>query len=223
MRVSGLYVMPVMPASSRPARRAKRASSAGRMKRDQSCVPRGSRRRTYSAPRIACTYDFGLRLSVAKTTVAPGAASVAHARDDRRGIRHVLEHLHARHDREAARRLRPPALRPRRGGKSPRRRTRGRAGARRRGPWSERSMPVTTAPSRAMASDRMPPPHPTSSTSLPAMPPAICSIQSSRSGLISWSGRNSLAGSHQRCAVSENFASSAGSTLGRGRVSQWSH
>ena len=37
----------------------------------------------------------------------------------------------------------------------------------------------------------------------------------SRSGLISCSGRNSLVGSHQRCASALNFASSAGSTFKR--------
>ena len=37
------------------------------MKRVQSCVPRGSSRSRYSAPRIANRYDFGLRASVEKT------------------------------------------------------------------------------------------------------------------------------------------------------------
>ena len=77
-------------------------------------------------------------------------------------------------------------------------------------------MPVTVRAARAIASARMPPPQPTSRTRLPARPPATRSIQSRRSGLISCSGRNSLSGSHQRCASAQNLASSAGSAL-RGR------
>src|SRR3954465_5458255 len=73
-------------------------------------------------------------------------------------------------------------------------------------------MPATVAPRRAMASARMPPPHPTSSTRLPASA-AWRSIQSRRKGLMSCSGRNSPCGSHQRCASWLNFSSSAGSAF----------
>src|SRR3954469_2311659 len=73
-------------------------------------------------------------------------------------------------------------------------------------------MPVTAAPRAAIASARMPPPQPTSSTRLPASK-ARPSIQSSRRGLISCSGRNSPCGSHQRDASWLNFSSSAGSAF----------
>src|SRR5690349_7569831 len=73
-------------------------------------------------------------------------------------------------------------------------------------------MPVTRAPRPAIASARMPPPQPTSSTRLPASA-ARSSIQPRRSGLMSCSGRNSPCGSHQRCASSLNFSSSAGSAF----------
>src|SRR3954467_13754411 len=73
-------------------------------------------------------------------------------------------------------------------------------------------MPVTRAPRRAMLSVRMPPPQPTSSTSLPASG-AWLPIHSRRSGLMSCSGRNSPSGSHQRAARRLNFSSSAGSAL----------
>src|SRR5690554_3101253 len=74
------------------------------------------------------------------------------------------------------------------------------------------SMPVTRAPRWAMASARMPPPQPTSSTSLPARL-ALSSIQLVRNGLISCSGLNSLSRSHQRLASASNLATSARSTL----------
>src|SRR6185436_20415579 len=80
-------------------------------------------------------------------------------------------------------------------------------------------MPVTRAPRRAMLSARMPPPQPTSSTSLPASG-AWPSIHSRRSGLISCSGRNSPAGSHQRAARRLNFSSSAGSAFTMAALSQ---
>src|SRR3954466_1672437 len=80
-------------------------------------------------------------------------------------------------------------------------------------------MPVTSAPRRAIASARMPPPQPTSSTFLPARP-ARSSIHCRRSGLISCSGRNSPCGSHQREASALNFSSSAGSTFIREPFSQ---
>jgi hypothetical protein len=48
---------------------------------------------------------------------------------------------------------------------------------------------------------------------LSLMPPVTRSIQSRRSGLISCNGRNSLSGSHQRCASAPNLATSPGSTL----------
>src|SRR5438132_8998497 len=73
-------------------------------------------------------------------------------------------------------------------------------------------MPVTSAPRPAIASARMPPPQPTSSTRLPPRL-ARSSIQSRRSGLMSCSGRNSPCGSHQRWASWLNFSSSAGSTF----------
>src|SRR3954467_9558997 len=80
-------------------------------------------------------------------------------------------------------------------------------------------MPVTRAPRAAIASARMPPPQPTSSTFFPARL-ARSSIQPRRSGLISCSGRNSPSGSHQREASWLNFSSSAGSTFIRGSLSQ---
>src|SRR5437763_2856831 len=73
-------------------------------------------------------------------------------------------------------------------------------------------MPVTSAPRPAIASARMPPPQPTSSTRLPARR-ARSSIQSRRSGLMSCSGRNSPCGSHQRWASWLNFSNSAGSAF----------
>src|SRR4051812_15164590 len=77
-------------------------------------------------------------------------------------------------------------------------------------------MPVTRAPRAAIASARMPPPQPTSSTFRPSSR-ARLSIHSRRSGLISCSGRNSPWGSHQREASWLNFSSSAGSTFIGGR------
>ncbi len=76
----------------------------------------------------------------------------------------------------------------------------------------DRSMPVTVAPLRAMESDRMPPPQPTSSTRFDDRS-AKPSIHSRRSGLIWCRGRNSLSGSHHRWANSENLANSAGSAF----------
>ena len=111
-----------------------RASSDGRRKRAQSCVPRGSSRSTYSAPTIANTYDLGLRLSVEKTTRAAGLRERRARGDDRRRVRHVLEHLHAGDDVERAGRLRARALRRRRAGSRPRRPIRADAAARRRAP-----------------------------------------------------------------------------------------
>ncbi len=45
-----------------------------------SCVPRGSRRSTYSAPTIAKRKDLAFRLMVENTTQPPGFASFAQAR-----------------------------------------------------------------------------------------------------------------------------------------------
>src|SRR5437667_245253 len=73
-------------------------------------------------------------------------------------------------------------------------------------------MPVTRAPRCAIASARMPPPQPTSSTFFP-LRPRCASIHPRRSGLISCSGLNSPCGSHQRCASELNLASSAGSAF----------
>ena len=75
------------------------------------------------------------------------------------------------------------------------------------------SIPRTRAPWRAMASASMPPPQPTSRTRAPASE-ARSSMKASRSGLSSCSGRNSPAGSHQRCARASNLAISPASTLG---------
>src|SRR5690625_100930 len=76
-----------------------------------------------------------------------------------------------------------------------------------------KSIPVTWAPSRAMLSERIPPPQPTSSTALSCRLPTCSSTQFRRSGLISCNGLNSLSGSHQRVARALNFSISAGSTL----------
>src|SRR5258706_7887752 len=65
----------------------------------------------------------------------------------------------------------------------------------------------------------MPPQHPTSSTALPASG-AWPSIHSSRSGLMSCSGRNSPCGSHQRAARRLNFSISAGSAFTMAALSQ---
>src|SRR5437879_5389973 len=73
-------------------------------------------------------------------------------------------------------------------------------------------MPLTFAPRRAIASARIPPPQPTSSADAPASS-AMRAIQSRRSGLIWWSGLNSLSGSHQRCASALNFSSSCWSAF----------
>jgi len=77
---------------------------------------------------------------------------------------------------------------------------------------SPMSIPITVAPRWAMASLRMPPPQPTSSTFLPARL-TRSSIQLTRSGLMSWRGLNSLSRSHQRWAKASNLAISAWSTL----------
>src|SRR5258708_37353400 len=77
---------------------------------------------------------------------------------------------------------------------------------------SERSMPVTRAPRCAIASAKIPPPQPTSSTFFPRRP-RCASIHPRRSGLISCNGLNSPCGSHQRCASWLNLASSAGSAF----------
>src|SRR6266850_6619321 len=76
----------------------------------------------------------------------------------------------------------------------------------------ERSMPSTVAPRAAIDSARIPPPQPTSTTRLPERS-ACSSIQSRRSGFISCNGRISPERSHQRCARSPNFCSSAASTF----------
>src|SRR5690606_21624224 len=68
------------------------------------------------------------------------------------------------------------------------------------------------APLRAIASAKIPPPQPTSSTVFPSIP-TCSSIQPKRRGLIICSGLNSLSISHQWWARLENFSSSAGSTL----------
>ena len=70
------------------------------MKRAYSCVPRGSRRSTYSAPTIAKRNDLGLRLMVEKNTQPPGLASARAGAHDARRVGHVLEHLHAGDDVE---------------------------------------------------------------------------------------------------------------------------
>ena len=77
--LKGLYCMPVISFSSRPAARACAISSLGRMNLAYSCVPRGSRFSTYSAPTMASANDFRLRLIVEKTTAPPGYTRVAHA------------------------------------------------------------------------------------------------------------------------------------------------
>jgi hypothetical protein len=58
---------------------------------------------------------------------------------------------------------------------------------------------------RAIESERMPPPQPTSTTRLPSSA-ARPSIQSRRSGLMSCSGRKSPSLSHHWCARSLNLA-----------------
>src|SRR4030065_244422 len=60
--------MPVYSRTTRPACRLMRSSSEGRMNFRYSCVPRGSSLRMYSAPTMANSHDFGLRLSVGKNT-----------------------------------------------------------------------------------------------------------------------------------------------------------
>lgn len=52
----------------------------GLMKRLQSCVPRGTRLMTYSAPMMASAYARGVRASVDTATAPPGRASCASAR-----------------------------------------------------------------------------------------------------------------------------------------------
>src|SRR5947209_5802519 len=74
-------------------------------------------------------------------------------------------------------------------------------------------MPVTSPPRTAIASARIPPPHPMSRTRRPTRPPAMRSTQPRRSGLMSCNGLNSLFGSHQRWASAEKRASSAGSAF----------
>mgnify|MGYP007134645958 CR=1 FL=1 len=64
--------MPVNSFSSSPASRIHSPSSEGRISLAYSWVPRGSRRNTYSAPKIAITQAFGLRLIVEKKTCPPG-------------------------------------------------------------------------------------------------------------------------------------------------------
>ena len=71
--------MPRISTTSSRASRAIAASSLGRMNLAYSCVPRGNRRSTYSAPTMANRNDFGLRLMVEKNTQPPGRASVLQA------------------------------------------------------------------------------------------------------------------------------------------------
>ncbi len=204
-----------MPRVCRTSSRAERqavASSLGLISFAYSCVPRGSMPSTYSAPTMARRNAFALRLMVEKNTHPPGLTSRAHACTTDAGSgtcssisMQVTVSNDAGDSSASASTLTSrywisgvPASRA----------------------WSwatfsdlvARSMPVTVAPLRAMASARMPPPQPTSSTRRPCSG-ARPSIQPSRSGLISCRGRNSLSRSHQRWASSENLASSAGSTL----------
>ena len=177
-----------------------------------SWVPLGSKLRMYSAPTMANKNDLGLRLSVEKKTQPPGLAKLAQARTTEPGSgtcssisMHVTTSNAPGSSAAMSSTLISRYCTP--------------------GVWAsmacscatfkalvERSMPVTCAPWRAMASDKMPPPQPTSKALAPAMG-ANLAIQSKRRGLIWCSGRNSLSGSHQRWAKSENFASSAGSAL----------
>ena len=90
------------------------ASSAGRISFAYSCVPRGSKPSTYSAPTIASAKLFKLRLIVEKNALPPGADAAAQAATMRLGIRHVLEHLEARHGVELAGHLSARAARRRR-------------------------------------------------------------------------------------------------------------
>src|SRR5262249_55508893 len=65
--------------TSSPTLRHHAASSAGRINFAYSCVPRGSKPRTYSAPTIASAKLFKLRLMVEKNAVPPGRSAAAHA------------------------------------------------------------------------------------------------------------------------------------------------
>src|SRR5882762_3757188 len=64
--------MPAMVLRVSPAARAQRASSAGRISRSYSCVPRGIRPRRYSAATIASRKDLRLRLMVETNRAPPG-------------------------------------------------------------------------------------------------------------------------------------------------------
>ena len=66
--------------SRSPASLAQASSSDGRMNLLYSCVPAGNSFSTYSAPTMAKTKDFGLRLIVEKNTSPPGLTSVRHER-----------------------------------------------------------------------------------------------------------------------------------------------
>ena len=83
------------------------------MNRSYSCVPRGNRRSTYSAPTIASRNDLRLRLSVDTNTAPPGLTSRPSSRNECLRIGQVLQHFHAAHDVEMMGTApRPAAARP---------------------------------------------------------------------------------------------------------------
>ncbi len=209
--LNGLYCMPVMSCSSRPAARACAISSLGRMNFAYSCVPRGSRLSTYSAPTIASANDFRLRLIVEKNTAPPGFTSAAHAATTEAGegtcssismqvtTSKAAGCSAASASADASRYSTCAPLSSA-------------CSCATRSGLPARSMPVTDAPRCAIASASTPPPQPTSRTRRPASG-ASRSIHSSRTGLMSCRGRIGPCVSHQRAARSANLRSSDGSAF----------
>ena len=192
------------PAVAAPAREFARADEARVLVR----AP-GSSRSTYSAPTIANRKDFGLRFRVEKNTQPPGLTSVAQARTTAAGSGTCSSiSMQVTTSKRAGllcgQRLgRDLAVVDVVDARLQRMQARHAAAA-----CAARSMPVTRGAAArhrfgqdaAAAADV--------EHRLAAQAGAGASIQSSRSGLIWCSGRNSLSGSHQRWASSLNLASS---------------
>ncbi len=131
-----------------------------------SCVPRGKTRAMYSAPTIATANASGLRLSVETMTVPPGFANAASAATLAAGsgtcssismqVTRSKAAGRSCASSSAARARYSTATLPSSACSSATSST-----------LCDKSMPSTCAPARAIASDRMPPPQPTSSTCLP--------------------------------------------------------
>ena len=82
---SGLNAIPERAVSARPAAARASLNSSGVTNRAQSWVPRGSQRKTYSAPTMASAKDLSVRLMVETIISPPGASSRAQVSTNARG------------------------------------------------------------------------------------------------------------------------------------------